>query len=242
MRDHGDEFNLPQDFAWGAPLQAGSDSYMWAGTRVSNAYCADADSLTRAEIEGRRQVRAIMDIVRRYKPDHALTLDALPARIGIRESRHVRCQYQLTGDDVLYGKRFNDAITNCSYRVDVHHVDKPGITLQYLNGTQDYCRPSYPGEKSRWRPETATNPVFYQVPLRSLVPKGPYKNVIVAGRMFDADPIAHAAVRVMVNMSQTGEAAGVTAFLALQGATGIDAVPPRSSGKHWRRVGRSSSD
>jgi hypothetical protein len=30
------------------------------------------------------------------------------------------------------------------------------------------------------------------------------------------DPIAHAAVRVMVNMNQTGEAAGVAAVLALE--------------------------
>ena len=34
--------------------------------------------------------------------------------------------------------------------------------------------------------------------------------------MLDVDPIAHAAVRVMVNMNQTGEAAGVAAVLALE--------------------------
>lgn len=34
--------------------------------------------------------------------------------------------------------------------------------------------------------------------------------------MLDVDPTAHAAVRVMVNMNQTGEAAGVAAVLALE--------------------------
>ena len=34
--------------------------------------------------------------------------------------------------------------------------------------------------------------------------------------MLDVDPVAHAAVRVMVNMNQTGEAAGVAAVLALE--------------------------
>ncbi len=62
---------------------------------------------------------------------------------------------------------------------------------------------------------------------RSLVPQGPYPNVIVAGRMLDADPLAHAAVRVMVNLNQTGEAAGVAAGQALQQNTGIDQVAAR---------------
>jgi hypothetical protein len=121
----------------------------------------------------------------------------------------------------LHGKRFDDAIANGSYRVDIHHQDKPGITLRYLDGTQTYNRPGLPDERTRWREETSENPTFYQVPLRSLIPEGPFDNVIVAGRMFDADEIAHGAVRVMVNMNQTGEAAGVAAFLALNSGKAI---------------------
>lgn len=223
IRDHGAEFKLPQGFAWGA-IVPGSDIYMLAATRVYGANPAVADDLTRAEIEGRRQVRAIMDIFKKERPSSKLSLQALPSRIGLRESRHVFCQYRLTGDDVLFGKRFDDAIANGSYRVDIHHQDKPGITLRYLDGTETYNRPGFPAEKSRWRPETTVNPTFYQVPLRSLIP-GTISNLIMAGRMFDADEIAHAAVRVMVNMNQTGEAAGVAAFLSLQSGTPIPKVP-----------------
>jgi hypothetical protein len=50
---------------------------------------------------------------------------------------------------------------------------------------------------------------------------GTYPNLIIAGRMMDADHIAHAVVRVMVNMNQTGEAAGVAAWLSLQTGTPI---------------------
>ena len=39
---------------------------------------------------------------------------------------------------------------------------------------------------------------------------------LIAGRMVDADPIAHGAIRVMVNMYQTGEAAGVASVLAMR--------------------------
>lgn len=229
IREHREEFNLPLGFVWGAPIPPSDDVHMLAGTRVAGVNCADADSLTRAEMEGRRQVRAIMDIIRKYNPDQRIALQALPSRIGIRETRHVRCEYQLTGKDVLNGRRFDDAIANGSYRVDVHHVDKPGITLRYLDGREYYCVPGQPGVTSRWRPETATNPTFYQIPFRSMRPRPVGRlgtNVLVAGRMVDADPEAHAGIRVMVNMNQTGEAAGVAAYLALQQGTNVDRVEP----------------
>jgi hypothetical protein len=214
LRNHGEEFGLPQGFAWGTRVPD-SDLYMLAGTRV-HQNCADAEGFSRAEIEGRRQVRAIQDIFRRHAPESHITLQVLPARIGIRETRHVRCLHQLTGSEILSGKTFSDAIANGSYRVDIHHSDKPGITFRYLDGREVYSRPGYPSEQGRWRPKQENNPTYYQIPYRSLVPCGPYGNLLAAGRFIDADEQAHAAIRVMVNMNQTGEAAGTAAFLALK--------------------------
>lgn len=213
FRKHGEEFKVPLGFVWGRGVP-GSDVYMLAGTRVYGVDCSDAEQLTKAEMEGRRQVRAFMDMIRKYVPDNEIALQALPSQIGIRETRHVRCQYQIKGDDILYGKRFKDAIANGSYRVDIHHQDKPGLTFKYLDGTQSYNRPGYPNVKGRWRKETETNPTFYQIPFRSLIP-GKFGNLILAGRMLDADLVAFSAVRVMVNMNQTGEAAGTAAHLSL---------------------------
>ncbi len=214
IRQHGAEFGLPEGFAWGA-MVPDSTSYMLAATRVYQD-CATSEGFAAAEIEGRRQVRAIHDLLRKYAPGARLSLQSLPARIGIRETRHVRCLHRLTGDEVLHGRRFSDAIANGSYRVDIHHADKPGITLRYLDGTETYARPGFPDVRSRWRLETEGNPTFYQIPYRSLVPVGPYDNLLAAGRFIDADEQAHAAIRVMVNMNQTGEAAGAAAFLALR--------------------------
>lgn len=222
--DHGDEFGLPEGFVWGARLP-GSDAYMMAGTRVYHDDCADGAALTHAEMEGRRQVRAFMDLVRAKVPAQRLSLLALPARIGIRETRHVRAQYQLTGDDVLHGRVFDDAIAYGSYRVDIHHQDQPGITFRYLDGSEVYARPGYPDEVSRWRPESETDPTCYQIPYRCLVP-GTYGNLLMAGRMIDADVQAHAAIRVMVNMNQTGEAAGVAAVLALRAGRDVGELDP----------------
>ena len=215
IREHGPAHGLPPTFSWGNYVP-NSDVYMLAATRIHGINPANADDLTHGEIEGRRQVRAIADILRANVPNCRISLEALPSRLGLRESRHIRSYYQLTGNDVLSGRAFDDAIAFGSYRVDIHHQDKPGITLRYLDGTEEYHRPGFPSERTRWRPESATNPTYYQIPYRTLLPvRGP-DNVIVAGRMLDVDPIAHAAVRVMVNMNQTGEAAGVAAVLALE--------------------------
>lgn len=224
--EHGPEHDLPEGFAWGAPVP-GTEAYMLAGTRVYRADCSTADGLTHAEIEGRRQLRAILDILNRQAPDARLGLLTLPARIGIRETRHVRCRHHLTGQEVLQGARFPDAIANGSYRVDIHHHDRPGITFRYLDGTQTYVRPGHPVVESRWRdplPAGTPDPTFYQIPYRSLLPAprsdgACFDNLLLAGRMIDTDPEAHAAVRVMVNMNQTGEAAGVAAALCLQHQT-----------------------
>lgn len=214
IKKHHEEFNIPKGFVWGNNVPD-SSSFMLAGTRVYNVNCSVADDLTKAEIEGRRQVRAIMDMLRKYKPEHQMALTALPSYIGIRQTRQIKCLHQLTGDEVLNGKVFDDAIAYGSYRVDIHHQEKPGITFKYLDGTQEYVVSGEERVKSRWRDETEVNPTYYQVPLRSIIP-GTYDNLIVAGRMFDADLVAFSGVRVMVNMNQLGEAAGVATYLALQ--------------------------
>jgi hypothetical protein len=213
LKEHGKEFNIPEGFVWGAQLP-GTNSYMLSGTRVYNVNCAFADDLTKAEIEGRRQIRAFLDMIRKYGQNFEVGLTGLPSYIGIRETRHVKCLYQVSDKEAMYGERFEDAIANGSYVLDLHHQDKPGITFRYLDGTERYSRPGYPAVVGRWREETEANPTFYQVPLRSLIPEKS-NNVITAGRMLDASPVSFSGIRVMVNMNQLGEAAGVTAYLGL---------------------------
>ncbi|WP_052487364.1 FAD-dependent oxidoreductase [Gordoniibacillus kamchatkensis] len=224
LLQYKDEFGIPEGFGWGRHVPGSKDVYMYAGTRVYHANSADGEELTFSEMEGRRQVRAIMDLIRKYGPDNKLALVSLPSYIGTRETRHINCAYRLTGEDVLYGRRFDDAIANGSYRVDIHHQEKPGLTFKYLNGEEVYVRPGYPKEVGRWREPLAVDPTFYQIPFRSLLPKGPYGNVLAAGRMLDADEEAFGGVRVMVNMNQTGEAAGVAAYLALSASQRVHDV------------------
>jgi len=229
VREHGHEFGLAPDWGWGVPIPGMPDIHLRADTHAFNTNAADGDHLTRAEIEGRRQIRAILDVIRSYGPPEAgVALVDLAASIGIRETRRAVARYCLKEDDLLYGRRFEDAIANGSYRVDIHHDDGPGITFRYLDGTQSVISErGRPGVKSRWREPLPADPTFYQIPYRCLVQER-ISNLALAGRMLDADKAAYSAARVMVNTNQTGEAAGVACALALRQNQTLQELDPQA--------------
>ena len=216
---------LKPGFAWGARLPAMRDLNMIAGTRVHGADCSDAAQFTRAEIEGRRQIRQISTLLRHRIPGgEKVQTVAIPARIGIRHSRQVHCEHTLTEAEVLRGERFDDAIANGSYRVDVHSGTTGGLIFRYLDGREVEKGPGVHDER-RWAAEGEATATFYQIPFRSLVPRGT-ENVLVAGRCLDADEGAFGAVRVMINCSQTGQAVGAAAALALDRQVNVGNVEP----------------
>lgn len=228
VREHGAEFVLEPDWGWGGPVAGLPDVQMRADHHVFDTDVSDAEQLTRAEIEGRRRVRAMMDVIRKYGPPQgSIALADLAAAIGARETRRMVAAYRLTGEDVLSGRRFDDAIANGSYPVDIHHSDSPGITFRYLDGTERVIRErGLPAERRRWRdPLPGGEPTFYQIPFRCLIQEQ-VPNLVFSGRMLDADNIAFSAARVMVNTNQTGEAAGVACALAVQDDCAIHAINP----------------
>ena len=222
---HHREFGLEADSGWDCGIPGLPGLRMVAQTHVYGADCSDADPLTQAEITGRRQIRAIMDMIRKYGPAGTnISLAALPAYIGIRETRRFEAEYELKEDDVLWGRRFEDAVAQGSYRVDVHHPEGGGFLFKYLDGTMsDHTAAG--STRGRWRDPIEEDPTFYQVPYRTMVHRD-VKNVIMAGRMISADRGAFGAIRVMVNLNQTGEAAGVAASLALQNGIHVKDVDP----------------
>lgn len=236
--DHGSEFGLEEDWGWGSAIPGLKDISLRADTHVFEIDTSLADQLTQSEMEGRRKIRAVMDIFRKYGPrGSSIGLVDLAATIGARETARIKGMYRLTGEDVLYGKRFDDAVANGSYRVDIHHSGTAGITFRYLDGTEHIIRTrGSKGEQSRWREETTVNPTFYQIPYRSLL-QGKYSNLLLAGRMIDADKTAFSAVRVMVNMNQTGEAAGAAAYLSLNGNSTVQDVDPAVLRATLRKLG-----
>ncbi|CAD6557720.1 FAD-dependent oxidoreductase [Paraburkholderia sabiae] len=153
----------------------------------------DTFELSDAEFEGRRQVLAYHKAFREFVPGYtdAFVVDS-GIHIGVRESRRVIGDYQLTLSDVQDGRRFEDPIALCSWPVEVHE-----------SGTQ-----------TRW--DWLPPGVFYQLPWRCLLPRG-LANVIVAGRCLSATHDAHGSVRVTATCMAMGQAAGTAAALAAAG-------------------------
>lgn len=219
IEEHGAEFGLGDDWGWSTSVPGLSEIGMRADNHVFHVRCDKAEELTFAEMEGRRQAKALTDLLRKYgHPDLCYALAGLCSHIGVRETVHYRTRFMAKTMDLLTGKRYDAPILNGSYRVDIHHSEDGGITFRYLDGTQVtvYGRTNREvrenwREKEGIRGEAAS---FYQLPFDSLV-QNQYRNFIPVGRMIHAEEGAFGALRVMVNLNQLGEAAGVAAYLCL---------------------------
>ena len=160
-------------------------------TRVTRVLGTDVFDLTWAEFEGRRQLRQLIAFFRRYVPgfESAYCIQS-GVQMGVRETRRIVGQYQLTADDIMNARRFDDVVARGSYPVDIHNPEGKGTILARL-------------------PEGES----YDIPLRSLLPQG-VENLIVAGRCISGTHEAHSSYRVMPIAMATGQAAGVSAALA----------------------------
>lgn len=182
------------------------------GARMNGVDASDADSLTRAILEARRRQRALLGMLR-AEGNGTPNAIALAHALGVRETWHAESLHRLRGTELLAGTSFPDTIAQGTYPVDVHSEE--GTLLRYLDGREFLVPPDGSEVERRWRPEGSDSPRHYQIPFRSIIPREA-DNLLVAGRLIDADREAFGAVRVMVTMNQTGEAAGVAAALCLQ--------------------------
>jgi hypothetical protein len=216
LQEHGQEFGLPEDWGWGGRIPSIPNLYFRADTHVFNVDCSKAEDLTYAEMEGRKQIKAVMQVLEKYAPltNKEVRVAAIGSTIGIRETLHYESDYQLNEKDLLYGVDFEDTIAYGTYRIDVHHSEGAGITFKYLEGHEvvHYDRTG-PPVRRMWRTDNKFAE-YYQVPFKALVQRK-FGNLIMAGRMINSDPNAFGAVRVMVNLNQIGEAAGTAAYLAI---------------------------
>jgi 2-polyprenyl-6-methoxyphenol hydroxylase-like FAD-dependent oxidoreductase len=214
IRNRADEYGYPRDNSspWFMVWPGVPAIYNIFGPRLNGVDASDADDLTATLMEGRRLHRALLDMVRDESGDQ-LNVVAWAHALGVRETWHAHCLHRLTAVELLQGYPFEDAIANGTYPVDVHSPE--GTFLRYLDGREEIVRRDGTQHWGRWRPENTPTPRCYHVPYRSLVPRDA-ENVLVAGRVLDADREAFGGVRVMVNMNQTGEAAGVAAALAVK--------------------------
>ena len=224
------------DIGWDTYIKGVDNVQYWAKSNVIMD-TADGNGLTRAEMESRGQVREMMNVLREEDPEGKnLVLLALSSVIGIRETRQLRCSYQLLFDDIRYGKEFDDAIAYGAYPSDIHHHNKPGATYYYLDGVEEFVVVGGENIFSRWRNDTGPYPTSWQIPYRSMLPEK-IDNLLICGRAVDADKGAFGAIRVMVNLNQTGEAAGVAAYEALSSGKTVQDIDIKSMRRKMKQGG-----
>jgi hypothetical protein len=121
--------------------------------------------------------------------------------MGIRETRRIVGDYELTLDDYIARRSFPDEICRNSYFIDVHWAKEEAAAINYSNKDwEERCMHYGKGES-------------HGIPYRSLVPKG-LENALVAGRSISCEQIVQGSVRVMPVCLAMGEAAGMAAALA----------------------------
>lgn len=158
----------------------------------------DPVALTHAEIAGRRDAATLVDAWRADVPEFedAYLITSGPSA-GVRETRRIVGEYQLTEEDIRASRRFDDAVLKGCFYVDVHPSDRAGL--------HDY---------DAWTPEP------YDIPFRTMLPRG-WDDLVVAGRCHSATRRAAGSSRVTATAMAMGQAAGTAAALAVAGRTSV---------------------
>jgi hypothetical protein len=163
---------------------------------------ADADDLSYAEQEGRKQVREYFNFLKEMAPgfEKAYLLETAP-QIGIRETRRILGDVQLSGDDVLTCRDFDDAVGVNGWPLETHEFGD--VAWRYIPG-RGYC----------------------QIPFSTTIPKG-VENLLVAGRCASTTQDGQASLRVSGPCFVMGQAAGTASALGLKTGTDAKDVPIR---------------
>lgn len=183
-------------------------------TRINRVSGLNADDLSRAEMEGRRQACLIGEwLIGAVPYFRQAYIEKVATQVGVRETRHIHGAYMMTMDDIVNARKFPDGVTRSCYFIDIHNPTGAQDVHQQANG-RGAVKSSFGPPPGDW----------YEVPFRSLIaPECP--NLIVACRALAATHEAAAAVRVMATMHGLGEAAGIAAAEARRRGVDIALIP-----------------
>lgn len=154
----------------------------------------DGASLSRAEIDTRRQAWAYLEAIREIPGCAGAYLVSTGPENGTREARHLNCQTQLTWQAVEARESHPDCIALGAWGAEWH--DRDSFASEF----------DYPPDKAS-----------YEIPLGCLM-SADTPNLFCAGRLADADRKAGAAIRVMGTAMATGQAAGCAAARVADGS------------------------
>lgn len=171
----------------------------------------NARDVTLATIDARAETNKLVEGLKSLGgPWRNLYLVATAEHIGIREARRIKGLYTVTKEDLMNGKRHDDAVCQVNFGVDIHSLkqqDENSDKRSYSRGIK-------------------TKP--YDIPLRSLISKD-IPNLMMAGRNISGDFITSSSYRVSGNAAKLGEEAGKHAANCI-----VNNELPASPYKHFK--------
>ena len=173
----------------------------------------DAGQLAYGEVEGRRQVWDTFQFIRESAPgfERSYIADIAP-QIGIRETRRIGGEYQLSEADVLGCADFADSLGVNGWPVEEHVAGN--VEFRFHQQPRGYN----------------------QLPYRMLVPLK-IDNLLVAGRCASMTHGGQSAARVSGACFAMGQAAGSAAHLCLKNGVAPRKLDHRTLQQHLRDNG-----
>ena len=177
-----------------------ADGLMYVNaTRVLGVNVFSPQEFSAAILECYRQIEGVARFLQERIPGFEKSrIGQVSPILGVRETRHIKGEYTLTGKDSLGGTRFEDSIAADSSALDIHDPKGGDVDFQSMPP--------------------------YEIPYRCLLPLG-VEQILVAGRCISADHEAHARSRNMPACMSIGQAAGIAAAIAIEEGVTVRNVP-----------------
>jgi len=156
---------------------------------------ADAQDLTRAEVQLRREAFGALRYLQAHVPGYEQARIAVTRpQLGVRQGRRIHGEYTVVDEDLQNSRRFPDSIA----RLGAYFPD--------------------------WGPIYKKKGLAYDLPYRCIVPQG-IGGLLVVGRAVSCDYVACNTLRLIVPCLATGQAAGVAAGIAVELECTLRSVP-----------------
>lgn len=190
--------------------------YLMRGFHEGTVFCnsvhvrgvdgTDPVAVGSATQEGRRRCHQLAQFLRHEVPGFENAyMSTLSPTVGVRETRKLQGVYRLKGEDLAKATKFADGVVAC---------DNPVDDVMRANDNMTHDAAIKAGQ-------------YYTIPFRSLVPEK-ITNLLFAGRILSADPVAFSSVRGMPQCMAMGQATGTAAALALHEELSVQQISIRT--------------
>lgn len=195
-------------------MRMGPGTYAYNAGHIFQRNFADPKDYSESLALGRKIALEHVEFLRRYVPgyENCLLVSTAPL-LGVRETRRIVGEYELTWGDFADARHFPDQIGVFAKEVDIH--------AHSLEAADQEKAHRFREARGGWLPPGYS----YGIPYGVMVPRG-WKNLWVPGRAVSVDEIVFGSLRVMPACAMMGEASGVAAVQSMRtGQTACDLDP-----------------